>query len=161
MTGNHVTSHGSGFLLGRQFHFCLRFCTFSCNNGPNCLCFDYGVLSQDIACLGVLNNSCLSSSNLPGLIYTFENISIWHSVFVLNQVNCFVGIATSGATVTFFHCMFDIASLSKTGPGGFTLTSCFFVASSTSLAECRTRSRTPPPTPTPSQRPRPGAEHSA
>jgi hypothetical protein len=143
-SANYAPRLGSAFHCLGHFNLSLHFCTFSRNAPANCLFFSNDILSSDISCVALTDNSCQSDSGYPGLIGVLSIVVLSNSVFQSNTFDYFLGSALSyEGSITFINCVFDFQSLNKTLSVSLSTTRCTYETEPTSLIDCQ--SRTPMP----------------
>jgi hypothetical protein len=147
-SANYAEEGGSAFHAYKHFKLSLHFCTFSRNAPANCLFFSNYIMNSDISCVALLNNSCQSYSEYPGLIFLLSTLAMSNCVFQLNTFDYFLG---GDYIITFVNCVFDVPSLNKTESVSFSATIYIYEPQPTSLADCRTRTRSPTATRTPTE----------
>jgi hypothetical protein len=112
---------------------------FRGNTPVNCLLFGAAVQGSDIQCLGVVNNSCHSMNNVPGLVFARSTLCLSDCVFRRNIFDYFVGCcAVRQPIVSFVGSVFDVWSLRVTGDFLLSTASCQHEMGPTSHGICRT-----------------------
>jgi hypothetical protein len=149
---NRVSSWASGICAESHYVLSLHFSTFWRNTAGNCLYFPEKIVNNNISCLTVVNNSCVSERWHPGLLYAKVVLTFSDTVFQLNSFDYFLGTdvdaPNAGAypEVAFINCVFSDETLSGTNPISFWQTRCTIAAELTSVPECLGDGpQTPPP----------------
>jgi hypothetical protein len=150
VTHNIATTDSSGIEIGHLIGLSLDFCVFFHNGPANCISFDADQPTDNVSCLAVIENSCVSAGRYSGLIFITSVVTIAHSVFQGNTFDYFLGNAGS---VAFIGCVFDFDFISETMNGPFTTTDCTVVSQPTVLPECATRTPVASRSPRPSESP--------
>lgn len=138
-SSNYAKSYASAIGLGDAAVFAVRFCALSANGGGGCLSVGANATKWDIFCLAVINNTCDSESDSPGLIFVAASVSLSCCLFRANSYDAFVGCPRGRTcSVTFDGCVFDRrpppAPVWKT-------TRCSIRADLAMIAECGSRTQ--------------------
>jgi hypothetical protein len=154
-SSNDAAAHSSALCVGSPFHasnnvnLTLRFCAFCDNRPSNCLFFHFDLLKTDISCLSLVNNSCKSLADWPGLILVWRSaLTISSSVFRSNAFNSFVGTDPNyRGKFTCANCVFDVEPLNGTNAVGFWTTNCVYEVEAAAFPECSAKQAAEPDRP--------------
>jgi hypothetical protein len=119
----------SGLFFGFSF--------FTGNSGGGCLLLSW-VGTDDISCLDLYNNTCLSDSTWPGFVSLGGTMTFRNCVFQSNSFDCFLGgPADDSASATFYACVFDFSWFSTSRSLSFAIQNCHYDNKRTVLSEYR------------------------
>jgi hypothetical protein len=136
---NSASNWGSALVTGNQNGPAIRFCLFEQNSPRNCLLFFGQMPGHDISCLELLNNSCQSTDEDPGLVHVTDrlDVTLRSCVIQSNTVDFILGTSAGfGAIVTFVNCVFDFDSFKITRSVSIATTNCIYGTQPTVLADC-------------------------
>jgi hypothetical protein len=150
-SANSATDWGSGMFLGNHYRLAFRFSVFTRDGPSSCVLLSALDVTGDISCLALVNDTCTSKSDHPGLLFVRPTVTMTSCVFQSNHFDYFLGTDQRTSHVSFVRCVFDGAP-NKTNSISFAQSNCTFVIAPTIPAECTTR--TAPPTRTATTPPR-------
>lgn len=147
---NSSFNNGSLFGSGLDVHvvspFPLHFCTLAGNFPSNAVVFGCEGGLPNISCFRIVNNTCRSQHQYPGLICV--TVPVWLTFFdCVIQRNSIDFLLGGRGVAMFDRCVFDQLALAQTGAITYQSANCSVITWSTELPNCLLRLPSPTPGP--------------